>query len=85
MIYDKYIHPYLDLYIFELFIKYVFQLVLVVSEMMKAAGCFGSRWMTDLINNIVKEGCIPDDWRKSILYLCTMGKVIQLCVGHTEL
>ena len=33
----------------------------VVSEMMKAAGGFGSRWMTDLINNIVKEGCIPDD------------------------
>ena len=53
----------------------------VVSEMMKAAGGFGSRWMTDLINNIVKEGCISDDWRKSILvpvYLCTMGKVIHL-------
>ena len=29
----------------------------------KAAGGFVSRWMTDLINNIVKEGCIPDDWR----------------------
>ena len=28
----------------------------VVSEMMKAACGFGSRWMTDLINNIVKEG-----------------------------
>ena len=39
----------------------------VVSEMMKAFGGFGTRWMTDLINNIVKEGCIPDDWRKSIL------------------
>ena len=39
----------------------------VVSEMMKASGDFGSRWMTDLINNIVKEGCITDDWRKSIL------------------
>ena len=39
----------------------------VVGEMMKAAGGFGSRWMTDLINNIVKEGYIPDDWRKSIL------------------
>ena len=39
----------------------------VVSDMMKAAGGFGSRWMTDLINNIVKKGCIPDDWRKSIL------------------
>ena len=39
----------------------------VVSEMMRPAGGFGSRWMTDLINNIVKEGCFPDDWRKSIL------------------
>ena len=26
----------------------------VVSEMMKEDGGFGSRWMTDLINNIVK-------------------------------
>ena len=43
-------------------------------------GKAGSRWMTDLINNIVKEGCIPDDWRKS-----TRGKVIHLCVGHAEL
>ena len=34
----------------------------VVSEMMKASGGFDSRWMTDLINNIVKEGCISDDW-----------------------
>ena len=34
----------------------------VGSEVMKAAGGFSSRWMTDLINNIVKEGCIPDDW-----------------------
>ena len=42
--------------------------------------------MTDLINNIVKEGCIPDDWRKRVFwYLCTRGKVIHLCVGHTEL
>ena len=39
----------------------------VVSEMMKASGGFGTRWKTDLINNIVKEGCISDDWRKSIL------------------
>ena len=39
----------------------------VVSDMMKASGGFGSRWMTDLITNIYKEGCIPDDWRKSIM------------------
>ena len=39
----------------------------LVSEMMKASGGFSTRRMTDLINNIVKEGCLPDDWRKSIL------------------
>ena len=27
-----------------------------------------------LINNIVKEGCIPDDWRKSILVHVYKGK-----------
>ena len=53
----------------------------VVSEMMKAAGGFGSRWMTDLINNIVKEGCIPDDWRKSILVPVYKGKCDQLVCG----
>ena len=36
----------------------------VVSEMMKASGGFGTRWMTDLINNIVKECCIPDECLK---------------------
>ena len=41
---------------------------------MKASGGFGSRWMTDLINNIVKEGCIPDDWRKSILVPCVIKR-----------
>ena len=35
-----------------------------LNEMMKAAGGFGSRWMTDLINNIVKESCIPDDGKR---------------------
>ena len=44
----------------------------VVSEMMKAAGGFSSRWMTDLINNIVKEGCILDDW--SFLVPVSKGK-----------
>ena len=32
----------------------------VGNEMMKASGGFSTRWMTDLINNIVNEGCIPD-------------------------
>ena len=53
----------------------------VVSEMMMAAGGFGSRWMTDLINNIVKEGYIPDDWRKSILVPLYKGKCDSLVCG----
>ena len=46
----------------------------VVSEMMKASGAFGTRLTTDLINNIVKERCIHDDWRKSILVPVYKGK-----------
>ena len=46
----------------------------VVSEMMKTSGGFGSRWITDLNNNIVKEGCILDDWRKSTLVPVYKGK-----------
>ena len=41
---------------------------------MMAAGGIGSRWMTDLINNIVKEGSITDYWRKSILVPVYKGK-----------
>ena len=57
----------------------------VLPDAMKASGGFGTMWMTDLIKNIVKEGCIPDDWRKSILVPVYKGKVIYLCVGHTDL
>ena len=53
----------------------------VVSEMMKAAGGFGSRWMTDLINNIVKEGCIPNGWRMCILIPVYKGKGDPLVCG----
>ena len=48
---------------------------------MKASGGFGTRWMTDLINNIVKDGCIPDDWRKSILVPVYKGKCDPLVCG----
>ena len=56
-------------------------LIGVLSEMMEAAGGFGSRWMTDLINNIVKEGYIPDDWRNSILVPVYKGKGDPLVCG----
>ena len=41
---------------------------------MKVSDSFGTRWMTDLTNNIVKDGCIPDDWRKSIIVHVYKGK-----------
>ena len=51
----------------------------VVSEMMKAAGGYGSRWMTDLINNIVKEGCIPDVYKgKGDPLVCGSYRAINL-------
>ena len=53
----------------------------VVTEMMKASGSFGLMWMTDLINNTVKEGCIPDDWTKSILVPVYKGKGDPLKCG----
>ena len=53
----------------------------VVSEMIQGAGGFGSRWLTDLINNIVKESCIPDDWRKSILVPVYKGEGDPLVCG----
>ena len=48
---------------------------------MKASASFGTRWMTYLINNIVKEGCIPDYLRKSILVPVYKGKVDPLVCG----
>ena len=53
----------------------------VVSEMMKTSGGFGTRWMTDLINNIVKYSYIPDYWRKSILVPVYKGKGHPLVCG----
>ena len=50
---------------------------------MKASDGFGTRWMTDLINTIVKEGYIPDDCRKSVQVHVCKGKVIHLCAVHT--
>ena len=48
---------------------------------MKAAGGVGSRWMIGLIYNIVRRGCIPDDWRKSILVPVYKGKDDPLVCG----
>ena len=48
---------------------------------MKASVGFGTRWMTDLINNIVIGSCIPGNWRNSILLPVYKGKGDLLVCG----
>jgi len=35
--------------------------------MMQDVGDIGIQWLKDLCNDIVKEGCISDDWQKSTM------------------
>jgi len=35
----------------------------VVAEMIQSTGVIGTQWVLDLYNGIVKEGCIPEDWK----------------------
>ena len=46
----------------------------VAAEMLKAAGESGIRWMTDLLNAVVKKGNIPEDWSKSWMVSIYKGK-----------
>ena len=56
----------------------------MVSEMMKECDGFSTRWMTDLIKNIVKNAVFLMFGESASWYLCTRGKVIHLCVVHTQ-
>jgi len=35
--------------------------------MIQVTGDIGTQWILDLCNDIVKEGCIPEDWKSSVL------------------
>ena len=48
---------------------------------MNASGGLGTSWMTDLTNNIVKEGCIHDDWENIFLVPVHKGKGDPLVCG----
>ena len=39
----------------------------VAAEMLKASEESGVRWMTDLLNAVVKKGNVPEDWSKSLM------------------
>jgi len=53
----------------------------LVAEMIQTTGDIGTEWILDLCNRIVKEGCIPEDWKSSQF---TKEKGIQWSVDLTE-
>ena len=38
----------------------------LVAEMIQTTGDIGTQWILELFNGIVKEGCIPEDWKSSV-------------------
>jgi len=39
----------------------------LVAEMIQATGDIGTQYILDLCNGIVKEVCIPEDWKSSVI------------------
>jgi len=44
------------------------------AEMIQATEGIGTQWLLDLCNGIVKEGCIPEDWKSSVIPPIYKGK-----------
>jgi len=44
------------------------------AEMIQATEGIGTQWLLDLCNAIVKEGCIPEDWKSSVILPIYGGK-----------
>jgi len=53
----------------------------LVAEMLKASGNVGVQWVTDLCNAIVREGKVPNDWKKSWMVTVYKGKGSALECG----
>jgi len=54
----------------------------LTAEMIQATEVIGTQWLLDLCSGIVK-GCIPEDWKSSMILPFTKGKVIQWSVDLT--
>ena len=48
----------------------------VVAEMVKLSGDDGITWMKEIFNQVIHEGKIPDDWRKSWMVTVYKGKAM---------
>jgi len=42
--------------------------------MIQTTGDIGTQWILDLCNGILKESCIPDDWKSSMVLPIYQGK-----------
>ena len=56
----------------------------VVTDMLKAAGDEGTRWMTELCNAVFRDSKIPKDWSRSWLVNVYKGKGDALACGSYE-
>ena len=46
----------------------------LTAEMIQATEGIGTQWLLDLCNGIVKEGCIPEFWKSSVILPMYKGK-----------
>jgi len=46
----------------------------LVAEMIQATGDIGTQWILDLYKGIVKECCIQEDWKSSMVLPVYRGK-----------
>lgn len=46
----------------------------ITAEVFKVSGDVGVGMVTDLINTIIKDGTIPDDWAKSVIVSVYKGR-----------
>ena len=56
----------------------------LVAEIIQATGDIGIQRPADLCNDIIKEGCIPDHWKSTVVYQLTSERVTSWSVVHTE-
>jgi len=56
----------------------------LVAEMIQATEYIGTRWILDLYYGIVKEGCIPEDWKSSVVLPIYNAKEIHCSVDFME-
>ena len=54
------------------------------AEIIQATGDIGTQWILDLCNGIVKEGCIPENWKSSVVLPICKGKGDPMGVDLTE-